>query len=67
MVVGCIGLHALLPDFPVIVLFTFALFVSVEVVIFVEHSWNPFVDLQAMDRVHRSGWWLVGLNGLPMC
>jgi len=28
---------------------------SVEVVIFVEHSWNPFIDLQAMDRVHRIG------------
>jgi len=27
----------------------------VEVVIFVEHSWNPFIDLQAMDRVHRIG------------
>eukprot|EP01038_Epipyxis_sp_PR26KG_P012330 gene12330-16537_t len=24
-------------------------------VIFVEHDWNPFVDLQAMDRVHRIG------------
>jgi TATA-binding protein-associated factor len=28
---------------------------AAEVVIFVEHSWNPFVDLQAMDRVHRFG------------
>ena len=28
---------------------------AAEVVIFVEHSWNPFVDLQAMDRVHRIG------------
>lgn len=26
-----------------------------EVVIFVECNWNPFVDLQAMDRVHRIG------------
>jgi SNF2 family DNA or RNA helicase len=28
---------------------------SAEVVIFLEHNWNPFVDLQAMDRVHRLG------------
>ena len=28
---------------------------SAEIVIFIEHSWNPFVDLQAMDRVHRLG------------
>jgi TATA-binding protein-associated factor len=28
---------------------------AAEIVIFVEHSWNPFVDLQAMDRVHRLG------------
>ncbi|TMW56961.1 hypothetical protein Poli38472_002886 [Pythium oligandrum] len=26
-----------------------------DTVIFVEHSWNPFVDLQAMDRAHRIG------------
>lgn len=26
-----------------------------DTVIFVEHDWNPFVDLQAMDRVHRIG------------
>lgn len=26
-----------------------------EIVIFVEHNWNPFVDLQAMDRCHRIG------------
>jgi hypothetical protein len=25
------------------------------VCISVEHDWNPFVDLQAMDRVHRIG------------
>ena len=24
-------------------------------VIFLEHDWNPFVDLQAMDRAHRIG------------
>lgn len=28
---------------------------AAEMVIFIEHSWNPFVDLQAMDRVHRLG------------
>lgn len=28
---------------------------AAEIVIFIEHSWNPFVDLQAMDRVHRIG------------
>jgi len=28
---------------------------AAEMVVFVEHSWNPFVDLQAMDRVHRIG------------
>lgn len=28
---------------------------AAEIVVFVEHSWNPFVDLQAMDRVHRLG------------
>jgi SNF2 family DNA or RNA helicase len=26
-----------------------------DTVIFIEHDWNPFVDLQAMDRVHRIG------------
>ncbi|GAB9465718.1 Transcriptional accessory protein [Globisporangium polare] len=26
-----------------------------DTVIFMEHSWNPFVDLQAMDRAHRIG------------
>lgn len=26
-----------------------------DVVIFVEHDWNPAVDLQAMDRAHRIG------------
>ncbi|KAG6574750.1 transcriptional accessory protein [Phytophthora cinnamomi] len=26
-----------------------------DTVIFIEHSWNPFVDLQAMDRAHRIG------------
>ncbi|RHY63959.1 hypothetical protein DYB38_007508 [Aphanomyces astaci] len=29
--------------------------VTADTVVFVEHSWNPFVDLQAMDRVHRVG------------
>lgn len=28
---------------------------AADTVIFVEHDWNPFVDLQAMDRVHRLG------------
>jgi SNF2 family DNA or RNA helicase len=28
---------------------------SADTVIFLEHDWNPFVDLQAMDRVHRIG------------
>mmetsp|Transcript_15064 Transcript_15064/g.17048 ORF Transcript_15064/g.17048 Transcript_15064/m.17048 type:complete len:202 (+) Transcript_15064:138-743(+) len=28
---------------------------SADTVIFVEHDWNPMVDLQAMDRVHRLG------------
>lgn len=28
---------------------------AADSVIFVEHDWNPFVDLQAMDRVHRLG------------
>ena len=26
-----------------------------DVVIFVEHDWNPMKDLQAMDRAHRLG------------
>ena len=26
-----------------------------DVVIFMEHDWNPMVDLQAMDRAHRIG------------
>lgn len=26
-----------------------------DVVIFVEHDWNPSRDLQAMDRAHRIG------------
>ncbi|KDO35187.1 hypothetical protein SPRG_00033 [Saprolegnia parasitica CBS 223.65] len=26
-----------------------------DTVIFLEHSWNPFTDLQAMDRAHRLG------------
>ncbi|ETW05360.1 hypothetical protein H310_04292 [Aphanomyces invadans] len=29
--------------------------VSADTVVFLEHSWNPFVDVQAMDRVHRLG------------
>lgn len=28
---------------------------SADTVIFLEHDWNPFVDIQAMDRVHRLG------------
>jgi len=28
---------------------------SADVVIFYEHDWNPFNDLQAMDRAHRIG------------
>merc|ERR1711957_139426 len=28
---------------------------SADVVIFLENDWNPHVDLQAMDRVHRIG------------
>lgn len=26
-----------------------------DIVIFLEHSWNPYEDLQAMDRAHRVG------------
>ena len=26
-----------------------------DVVIFVDHDWNPFRDLQAIDRAHRLG------------
>jgi TATA-binding protein-associated factor len=26
-----------------------------DVVIFLEHDWNPMRDLQAMDRAHRLG------------
>jgi TATA-binding protein-associated factor len=29
--------------------------VAADTVIFVEHDWNPYIDLQAMDRVHRIG------------
>jgi SNF2 family DNA or RNA helicase len=28
---------------------------AANTVIFLEHDWNPFADLQAMDRVHRLG------------
>jgi SNF2 family DNA or RNA helicase len=28
---------------------------AADTVIFVENDWNPFVDMQAMDRVHRIG------------
>jgi SNF2 family DNA or RNA helicase len=28
---------------------------AVNIVLFLEHSWNPMVDLQAMDRAHRIG------------
>ena len=28
---------------------------AADTVIFLENDWNPFVDLQAMDRVHRIG------------
>jgi TATA-binding protein-associated factor len=29
--------------------------IGADTVIFLEHSWNPFIDLQAMDRTHRLG------------
>ena len=28
---------------------------AADVVIFVDHDWNPMADLQAMDRAHRLG------------
>jgi TATA-binding protein-associated factor len=28
---------------------------AADTVIFLEHDWNPYVDLQAMDRAHRLG------------
>jgi SNF2 family DNA or RNA helicase len=28
---------------------------AADTVLFLEHDWNPFVDLQAMDRAHRLG------------
>jgi hypothetical protein len=28
---------------------------AADTVVFVEHAWNPFVDLQAADRAHRLG------------
>jgi TATA-binding protein-associated factor len=28
---------------------------AADTVIFVEHDWNPYVDMQAMDRAHRIG------------
>ena len=28
---------------------------AADTVVFLEHDWNPFADLQAMDRVHRLG------------
>ena len=30
-------------------------FEGADIVIFVEHDWNPHADLQAMDRAHRIG------------
>lgn len=43
---------------------------AADTVIFLEHDWNPFADLQAMDRVHRLGqthpvtvYRLLGKNG----
>lgn len=31
------------------------LIVGADVVIFIDHDWNPTKDLQAMDRAHRIG------------
>jgi len=31
------------------------MFSGADTVIFLEHDWNPHVDLQAMDRAHRIG------------
>ena len=31
------------------------MFTAADTVIFLEHDWNPHVDLQAMDRAHRLG------------
>jgi TATA-binding protein-associated factor len=28
---------------------------AADTVIFLEHDWNPYVDMQAMDRAHRIG------------
>lgn len=33
----------------------FIVIVGADKVIFLESDWNPFVDLQAMDRAHRIG------------
>ena len=30
-------------------------YAAADTVIFLEHDWNPHVDLQAMDRAHRLG------------
>jgi TATA-binding protein-associated factor len=44
-----------------------------DTVIFIEHNFNPFVDLQAMDRVHRIGqtnpvtvYRLLGKHSVPL-
>lgn len=29
--------------------------IGADIVIFLEHDWNPVKDLQAMDRAHRIG------------
>lgn len=31
------------------------LFLGADVVIFLDHDWNPVKDLQAVDRAHRLG------------